>query len=252
MNKINYFEMTPIEVYSLVVKGKIKKFPNNYLDKEIVKEIVRHVILNIYGYDRQQVINKVNHEFMQKNFLGGVRKLFEYSDAEVLAYSFPEWDLKYWEFKKVSPNFWHKRENLKDFLLWVCNKEGLNSQKKEDLRKITAKVLEKYGGSKPLVHAGGMYELLSIVTDGKYKKWEIMKMVSWSTEEITCAMKWLVEEQLHYTPEQTCNLKVADFVKYNLDGMLQKECNHSILKALEIAYPGMYCRTKARGIVLKK
>lgn len=247
-----YYDMTPLEVYSLVVTGKLKMFPQGYLGKEVIKVIVRNVVLNMYGYTREDVLTKIDHKFFQDNFIGGVRKFFDYGDSEVLIYSFPEWDLKYWEFRKAPAMFWHDSKNQKEFVMWVCEKEGLDATKKEDLRKITATVVEKYGGSRPLADSGGLYELLNTVTDGKYKKWELIKMVSWSKQDVIAATKWLIEEKLNYTPEEVCKIKVEDFIRNNLDGMLQKACGHSILTALELAYPGKYCRTKARGIILKQ
>lgn len=250
--KRDYLKMTPMEVYALVATGKLKVFPNNYLDKEIIKEIVRNVILVVHCYSREDVLNKVNHRFFQNNFLGGARKFFDGQDYKMIAYCFPEWDIKPWEYVKVRPNFWEDKANQKEFVLWIAKKENLDATTKEGLRKITAATINRYRGSKPMVYAGGLYELLDTVSPGKYKKWEIIKMVSWSQQEIIDATKWLIEEKLKYTPEQVCKIKVADFAKNNLDGMLQKACNHSILKALELAYPGKYHRTKARGLCYKK
>lgn len=250
--KINYMMMKPLEVYSLVVSGELGKFPNHYLDKESIKEIVRHVILEVYKYDRKYVTDNVNHDFFMENFLGGARKFFNKSDVELLIYCFPEWDLRAWEFNRVQGGFWKDTKNRKNFILWVAEKEGVNPYTKEGLRKLTAEIVNKYGGSKTLVHSGGLYELLDTVSPGKYKKWEIIKMVSWSKEEIISATKWLIEEKLKYTPEQVCKIKVSDFAENNLDGMLQKGCNHSIMRALEFAYPGRYYRTNARGICFIK
>ena len=251
MAKRNYENMTPLEVYALVVRGTIKKFPNGYLDKDKVKILVRHVILTVYNYTKEDVLEKINHKFFQDNFLGGVRKLFDFGDNEVLIYSFPEWELKQWNFRKVPPNFWKNKTNQKDFVLWICNIEGLNPNKKEDMRKITAEVVEKYGGSKPMVGAGGLYELISTVTGSRYKKWELMRPAVWSKQEAIVATRWLIEEKLKLTPKEVCKLSVSDFAKYNLDGMLQKLCDHSILKALEMAYPGTYYRSNVRGILYK-
>ena len=250
--KRDYTKMTPLEVYALVVKGKLKKFPNNYLDKDIIKVIVRHLLLVVYGYTREDVLTKVNHEFFSKNFLGGARKFFNVSDMTMIIYCFPEWDIQYWEFKEAPMRFWQDVNNRKAFVLWIGKKENLDLNTKEGLRKITAQTIYKYAGCKPLSYSGGIFGLLDTVACGKYKKWEITKMLSWPKEDIIDATKWLIEEKLCYTPEQVCNIKVEDFAKNNLDGMLQKGCNHSILEALELAYPGMYFREGIRGIKLKK
>ena len=171
---------------------------------------------------------------------------------EVIKYSFPEWNIKPWEMGKVPNSFWCKQENLKEFILWVAAKEEVDPSTKEGLRKLTADVVQKYGGSKPLLHAKGLYPLLNLAAEGRFMEWEIIKMVSWSEEKIVSATRWLVETKLRYTPEQVCTLKVADFVKNNLDGMLQKGCNHSILRALELAYPGMYYRAGISGICYRR
>lgn len=245
MNRTDYcLDMTPVEVYVLVAKGRFKKFPNHYLGKDNIKEIVRHLILNVYQYTREEVIEKVNRKFFHENFLGGARKLFNMCENEILIYSFPEWDLKHWEFKKVSPNFWKRKKNRKAFVCWVAKKEGINIKTKEGLRSISTSVIQKYGGHKVVEDAGGMYELLNTVACGKYKKWEITKMTSWSKEEIIAATKWLIEEKLQYTPEQVCQIKLSDFTKNNLDGMIQKGCNNRVIVALELAYPGQYYQDK--------
>lgn len=244
--------MPPLQVYELVTRGELKKFPNNYLDKEAIKEIIRYVILVVNKYSRKDILSKVDHKFFMDNFLGGARKFFDKSNTYMLIYCFPEWDLHAWEFKNVPPGFWEIVKNRREFVIWIANRIGVDPYTKEGLREITAAIVNKYGGSKPLVYAGGLYELLNTVIPGKYKKWEITKIVSWTEEEAVIATKWLVEEKLKYTSEQVCKIKVSDFTANHLDGMLQKKYNHSILNALEAAYPGRYCRTKARGICLKK
>lgn len=244
--------LDPISMYSLLVRGKIKTFPNNYLDKEKIKVIVRHVILTSYSYTREDVLTKVDHVFLQEHFLGGAKKFFVKSDINMLIYCFPEWDLKAWEFRKVPQSFWKDKENRKEFILWIAQKEGISLETKGDFRKITAEVVFKYSGGKAMRHAGGLYELLNEVAENKYKKWEITRVFPWHEDEIVPAIKWLVEEKLKYTPEQACNLRKEDFVNNNLDGLLQRIGNRSVLATLELAYPGRYCRLGVQGICLRK
>ncbi len=248
----NHLDMSPLDLYSLIVDRQLKKFPNGYLDKPAIKEIIRHVIIDKYGYTREEILTKVDREFFKNNYMGGFHKFFEFGESEILIYAFPEMDLKYWEFRKVPPKFWESKENQRSFVCWIANRKKIDITKKEGLRRITADIIQKNGGSKALIYAGGLFELLDSVACGKYKKWEIIKMTSWTEKDIIEATKWLIEEKLLFTPEQVCNIKVEDFVKYNLGGMLQRGCNHSIITALEFAYPGKYYRTKSRGIFLKK
>ena len=92
--KTIYINKTPLEVYSMVTRGELKRFPNGYLDKEVIKVIVRHLILNVYKYTREEVITKIDHQFFIDNCLGGARKFFEKSEKNILVYSFPEWEIK--------------------------------------------------------------------------------------------------------------------------------------------------------------
>ena len=249
--KIDYDKMRPIDVYKLVAAGKLKKFPNNYLDKDIIREIVRHMILKVYGYSRQDMIEKVDHKFFQDIYLGGARKFFEMKDYLMISYCFPEWDIMPWEYnKKVHNNFWLKKDNQKAFILWIAKKEGIKLKSKQDFLKITAQMINKYGGSKAMKNAGGVYNLLDSVYPGRYKEWEITKVNYWNKEKAIYAIKWLIEERLHLTKEQTCNIKVQDFMDNDLDGMLQNVCNHSVIYALNLAYPETFVRTGIRTIAL--
>lgn len=253
MNKRkDYLSMEPLEVYKVVASGQLKKFPHNYLDKERIKEIFRHIVLNQYHFKREDICTKITPEFMRANYLGGVHKFFNSRLYLVVAYSFPEMDIREWEFSRVSKYFWRKKENQKDFVCWIAKKEGLDLSMKSDVRKITIDVINKYGGSNAAKHAGGVFKLIDSALNGKFKEWEVCKKTSWSVDEIISATKWLIEEKLCYTPEQVCTIKVSDFIEHNVDGMLQKGCNHSILYALELAYPGVYQRNKTRGLSLKE
>lgn len=252
-SKRNYFNMDPLEVYDLVAKGELGKFPNNYLDKETTKYILRHIILNVCKFGRKDVCEKVNHKFMQKHHMGWFRALFGMKDYELFKYSFPEWDLKEWEFNgSVSPQFWEKRKNQREFVLWVAEKENLNLNKKDDLKKLTAHVIVKYGGQKSMKYSGGIFNLLtSVIGKRKYKQWEITKVSCWTEELTKDALEWLVSEKLHYSKEQICNLRLRDFRANDLDKLLQKY-DYKIIDILEVAYPEEYYLDSNNKICLKK
>lgn len=243
--------LTPLQMYSLVVKGTLKTFPNNYLDREKIKEIVRFLILKSYKYTKEDVLFKVDCDFMQRNFLGGAKKFFNTSLIELLIYCFPEWKLKAWEFRKVPQRFWANAENRRVFVLWIAEKEKINLDCKENYRKITADVILKYGGTKAMRHAGGLYELLNEVACDRYKKWEITRVFPWHDDDIIPAIKWLVEEKLKCTPEGACNITRRDFKDNNLDGLLQKVSGRSVFGALNLAYPGRYYRVGRQRICIK-
>ncbi len=250
--RINSLKLAPIPMYCRLLKGEIKAFPNNYLDKKSIKVMVRHLLLTLYGYTREDVLTKVDHAFFRQHCLGGAKKFFNKCEIDMIIYCFPEWELKAWEFRKTPQNFWKSKENQRDFVLWLAKKENIELQTKEDYRKLTVEVIMKYGGGKAMKHAGSLFDLLNTVACDKYKRWEITKNSPWREEEIVPAIKWLVEEKMGYTPEQACGLTRKDFADNNLDGLLQRAGNRSVLRALELAYPGVYCRAGTYGIALRK
>ncbi len=247
--KRDYTKMRPMDVYDLVRYGDLRKFPNNYLSKEVIKEIVRHVFLKELKLKRADII-LLDHDFFMEHSMGGFRKFFDMKDYYVIKYCFPEMDIKAWELRKVEPKFWEDKENQKEFILWVMEKEKINPYSKEDLRGFTARTIIKHGGSRILKSEDDIYTIIAPVIEYRFKEWEIMKVRVWKKEKIIAAVKWLVEEKMHYTLEQACTLKVSDFKNYNLDGMLQKGCNHSILNALNLTYGNIFARDGIRGIYL--
>ena len=189
----------------------------------------------------------VDRKFLQDNFIGGANKFFDYKDYLAIAYSFPEWDIKEWEYnKEVSPKFWEDKNNQREFVLWVAQKEGIDVNNKTSLRRINALIISKYGGYKAMRVAGGLFNLIDTISPGKFKEWEIFKVSAWNKDKAIVATRWLIEEKLNITFEQACKLKTKDFRDNGLDGMLQKVCNHSIFYALNLAYPSIFIRTGSR------
>jgi hypothetical protein len=159
-------------------------------------------------------------------------------------------DIKAWELRKVEPGFWNDKQNQKEYILWLMKKENINPESKEDVRRLTARIIIKYGGARILKEESDIYTIIAPAIDYRFKEWEIMKVRCWKEEKIIAAVKWLVEEKLKYTMEQACMLRIKDFKDNNLDGMLQKAVNHSIINALNFTYGNIFTRDSIRGIRL--
>ncbi len=249
--KRDYTKMTPIEVYNLVCLGKLKKFPNHYLDLEAIKEIARHVILDVYGFTREDICKKINQPFLSKNYMGGFARRFEYDTLGLVNHCFPELNIKGWEMVKVKPEFWKDKKNQREFMLYLFEKLNIDPKSKEDLRRLTARDIIKYGGSNALKKTDGYFSLIQTVTKDKFQEWEIIKIRVWDIEKAKTAVRWLVEAKLSLDKSGACNITVKDFKDNNLDGMLQKVFNHSILTALNTTYGDIYYREGIRNIKLK-
>lgn len=242
---LDYATLTPVQVYDHVVAGTILTFPNGFVCPENMKPIIREVILNRNKLTRKEIRIKLNASYLREYNLGGAIKSFHTNIYELITYCFPEMKIKPWELNKVQDSFWKEKENRKEFMDWIVQKEKIDVYSIQDLKRINVKLVEKYGGSKPHVYGGGLYKLILLVAKVEVKEWQVIKMREWTDEKIREAVKWLIEEKLMWSEEEVINKLSANvFRKYNLDGMLQKNCNHSPLKALQIAYPGKYTSLK--------
>lgn len=237
--KKNWNLMDPIEVWKIVQKGdELKVFPNSYLDKDICKILIRHLLLKELKMTRHEILN-IDNTLLSNYNLGGLRKFFDYKLYKMLIFSFPELEIQEWEVKKTSPGIWKDINIRNKFVRYIAKNENINLSKIEDLQKFSAKLIQtKYKGSKALLHAGGLFELIKPVISDDIKEWQVFKVSKWNEEKAVQAIKWLIEEKLNWNHEQIYNnLSVSIFYEYNLGGLLSKFCNHSPLKAINLAYP---------------
>lgn len=235
--KINYLSMDPVEVWHLVRSGNLKTFPNHFLDKEISKILVRQLVLFELNMNREDILN-LDQEFFSSYKLGNVRHFFDCKVYNIVSYCFPELEIMPWEMKKSPAGMW-KDENMRNsFVKYVAKKENIDLTNVEDLKRFSAIMIQKYSSSKPLVYAGGLFELIKPVIPDNIKEWQIFKVPKWDKEKAITAVKWLIEDKLKWNHEQIYNnLSASVFYKYDLGGLLSKFCNNSPLKAISLAYP---------------
>lgn len=237
---IDTTNLSDVAVYLLVINGTLSRFPNGFLNKDSCKRILRWLCLDNYHMTREEICN-LRQEFLFQNSISGFRKIFGYNMFVIIHYSFPELDIKHWETAKVPDNFWKDQKNQKDFIEWMAKKENLNLNKLEDVSKITADMIDKYGASKARRVAGGTFELISSATGNKFQEWEILKMDVWNEEKAIKAVKWLIEEKLKWSDKQVqAQLTASVFQKNHLSGLLKNYCNNSPIKALNLAYPNKF------------
>lgn len=246
MKKINYTLMKPIDVWNLVRSNKLSTFPPRYLDKENCKILVRHLYLNELKLSRDEIL-KTNLRFLSKYQLGGIKIHLGGKMFDILSFCFPELEIECWELNNVAPNFWKSRKNRTDFVKWIAKKENLNLSKLEDIKKISIKVINKYGGSKAIKEAGGLFELIYPAVPKKLelKEWQLIKVGIWNEEKAITAIKWLIEDKLKWSDEQVYEkLSTSVFYQNNLGGLLKRFCHHSPLEAINLAYPEKYSSLK--------
>ncbi len=236
-----WMKCKPIVVYNAVVNGELKKFPNNYMTKEIAKILVTHVVVGQLKFTRKDVCKKLNFSILSEHHLGGVRRLFDDCLYSMINYVFKEENIVEWELNKVAPKFWEIEANRIRFVQWIAKKEKLDIKKISDARKINAALIENYGGSKMLQKSDGLHSVIIQASGNMYKEWQFIKINTWTDEKVIEAVKWLIEEKLKWNSEDVCDNLTADtFYDNDLGGLLSKTCSNSPIKALEKTYPGKY------------
>ena len=229
--KYYWYTMDPISVWHMVRKGtRLKTFPKNYLNKEICRILIRNLVLDELHLRREEILN-INKYFLSKYSLGGLKKIFDNKVYLLLMYSFPEYNLNEWEFKKIYNKLWEDPEIRKKYVLFVAKEENIDLNNITDLRRFSAKLFtEKYKGSKALKYAGGLFELIKPVIPEDFKEWEIFKTNVWTNEKAKEAMLWLAEEKLNLKKPYP-SITVKNFYDNNLGGLLCKFFDNSPKKA---------------------
>ena len=242
---IEWYKLEPMEVYNLLLSGAIKKFPNGFITKDNMKRIIREVILNQHNMKREDICRTLRYGYLKKLKLGGSKIAFNANIFELISYCFPEMDIKYWELNKVKDGFWEKEENRKEYMLWLAEKEKIKLDSLEDIKRIDARLITKNHGSKVLKFGGGVYSLILLVAQVDVKEWQVIKMSVWTEEKVVEAVKWLIEEELNWSKEDViAKISAKTFYEHDLGGLLCKYCDHSPIRALNVAYPGEYTKVR--------
>lgn len=241
---LDYANLTPVQVYDYVVAGRILTFPNGYVIPENMKEILREVILNRHKLKREQICQNVNYTYLKRYQLGGARRAFNSSIYELITYCFPEFNIKRWELNKVPNGYWKNQEFKREFMLWLAEKESIDLKSISDLARINAKLIQSYGGSK-IIDDMTVFEAIKLIAQTDVREWQVIKMPVWTEEKVTAAVRWMIEEKLGWTHDEVVEkISAKVFYAHGLGGMLCKYCNHSPIKALQVAYPGKYTSLK--------
>lgn len=225
------------DIYSLVFTGAISRFPNEYLNKEIIKELIRWLLLEKKKLNKDQILS-ITWAYIKELKLGSAEKIFEYSMFNMFNYCFPEFEIKIWQVKPICSNHFDILENRIQFVKDVAQLEGINLDLLEDVKKINIEMVDKYS-TKARVKAGGLNVLLSDATN--FEEWQFNKVSKWTDELICRATKKLIEEILKWDYECVCeNISISTFIDNGFKSLIIKGCRKSVYKALNIAYPKLY------------
>jgi len=245
--KICTIDLSAVEVYKLVIEGKLKKFPQCFWVKpEALKEsaeITVYFIEKILRWSEEDVKEKLTWKTFATNKLKGMLEyVFDGSPFGAMENAYPG-KYKPWEFSYVPINYWNL-DTAREATIWLF-KEKLHWGEEEIKAKVTQRIFENngLGGMMGVVFGDRLYAAIDNAYPGRFEPWEFRQVPNnyWDMDTARKATKWLFEEKMKWK-KQEIRAKATKklFMENGLGGMLYILFNYSYKKAIENAYPELF------------
>lgn len=123
LNKEELYKLPAIEIYKLVLEGKVlKKFPNGFwqqseaMDNAVV--IIKYLIEDYLKLSDEELKEQLSANLFIDNGLRGMLKALNDSPYDAINLSYPN-KFKAWEFKVVPQGFWDDEKNIIKATKWL-------------------------------------------------------------------------------------------------------------------------------------
>ena len=236
--------LSAVEIYKLLLNGKIKKFPKGFWKEsdayDNARDIIKYLIEDIYKWNDTQIKENISQNFFKDNkLIGMLVSLFRSSPFDAINHVYPD-KFHPWEFNSCPQGYWTK--DTASIAIKNLIEEKLKWSKEIIEENLTVEVFKKnglYGAIK--VFNFSPYDAMNYIYPNTYKPWNFTQANKgyWSLENSIEAIKWLFECKLNWTIDEIKeNLSRDIFIKHNLNGMLGACFENSPYKAYNTAYPG--------------
>jgi len=232
--------LTDIEIYKLVLSGKLKQFPLCFWEKpnslQSAKEITIYLFEEILKWSNEDILNNLCQKNFKENKLGGmIAALFDWSVFRAIDNAYPG-KFKEWEIRNTPRNFWNTT-TAKEALKWVLE-EKLKYTDKEILKNLNYTFFKDNKLISPvLLFNKSWFSYFNYVYPNRFKNWEFQQVENgyWTKETRVEATKWLIDA-LKINLSDDVIITKKHFEDNNLSNLLH--CyNGSPYNALLEAYP---------------
>jgi len=244
--KVNLTNLDDIEIYELLLQGRILNFPAGFWVNRNQKEatdvaikLLRYLIDEKLKFNEEDVKKDVSKMFLTKYKLHTASKLFGRSAIRYITCAFPDAQYQPWQFKhdKVPQSYWTHEENRINALKYVFEIE-LKWSIDEIKQNLNWKVIKAQGLLTLHAYYPSIHKLCNVIYPGVIRPWELSQAeVSdffWNDRKNRKeAVTWLVREKLKLNHKQIpSKLKKEHFLQYGLSGLLCNQYSCSVKKAI--------------------
>lgn len=245
--KIDLRILDPVEIYKLVLTGKIKRFPGGVFSEpdsiEFAIPIIRFLIEDILNWSEDDIKNNLSQSIFKEYHLKGMlARVFNDSPFQAINTVYPD-KFKPWEFIRAPQNYW-TLENSINAIKWLI--EDKLKWTDEDIKeKLNVQIFREYRlkSMLALTFNSSPYQAINTVYPNQFRAWELIQVPEnyWTVENAIQAVKWLIEDKLKWTDEEIKEKFCGSiFNKYKLNGLLASVFNNSPYQAFNMAYPNKF------------
>ncbi|MBZ9626348.1 hypothetical protein G9F71_026440 [Clostridium sp. FP2] len=232
-NKYDLYKSSAIEIYKMVLRGDLKKFPAYFLQRpdadKNAMEIIKYLLEEILKWSSNDIKKKLSQSiFVECKLNGMLHQVHNQSPFEAFNAAYPN-RFKSWELGCVPKNYWELDSGI-EATKWLIEEK--------------LKYLENgLDGMLKMLFNASPYEAINTTYPNKFKNWEFTKSPrNYCTVETGIeATKWLIEEKLKWTDNDIKKYISLDIFTINgLRGMLQGVYNGSFFNAIDSTYPNKF------------
>ena len=245
--------LTEVEIFQLVLKGKLKRFPMHFWScqesDEYAPVIIRYMTEKLIGIQPEDIPQKIRkYHFTEYKLSRMIDYKYQSSPYIAMTAAYPYMNFKAWDFTCAPNNYWrgeNGQENAFQAMRWLFEKK-LQWSREDILAHLNQAVFIENNLLGMLKHAYGssMYDAIEALYPGEFQPWEVGVHVPnsyWTIETGKQAVRWLIEKRLKWSEEEVKrNINRNVFREHNLYGMLQSCFDSSPTKAVMESYPGDY------------
>lgn len=246
-DKNNLFKIEPVEIYKMVLIGKVmKKFPNGFWQRpeaiENAKQCTKYLIENILKLSEDDFRENLTFKtFLKYKLCGMLKIVFDNKPYAAINALYPD-KFKRWEFQ-VENKYWTYETGIEATKWLVEEKLKLSDDELKD--QLSKKLFLDNNLDSMLNYAfnNSPYNAINAVYPNKFYPWEFKKVPRsyWTRENGIKATKWLIEEKLKLIDiDFKKNLTKQIFIDNNLHGMLIICFRGNAGEAINAAYPNKY------------